>query len=256
MDTSEIISLSSSIAAFITSGISLFTLLEMKRQRRQSLKPDIVLLKTKWYTFYDNIKLPSIWSNQEIDTKEYNRIVNNENHISEKNNFKFTLSNIGLQAAKNILIEWNCEIEDYIKFINKYNNKREYNIEFNKTAKNIVIESKNLNEIISKNNITNLEYIMPFKNDYDSVNINLPIIIKELITCFIDIQNSIIYNKQLSEILEIPELQLNISYFDIMNNKYIKKYKIKPIVVCYKNIANDNYISTHGYFDIKEISKM
>lgn len=256
MEASIIISVSSSIAAFITSGIALFNLLEIKRQRKQSSKPDIILCRTKWYT-YSNGKdrTPSIWNNEIIEDTSI------LNDLSELNNFTFKICNIGLGPSRNITMQWDYDIQKFSDIIHKYNNDKLYRIEKYENKDLIKISYKSGAELIfiELDMEDSFEYILPVRNTNESLDcIKIPNSYKALLTALIDVQLSQTKGDELSkELMNIPILTLKISYFDISNNKYIKVYNIQPNVNAYhftENIEkNKKYLRTHGNFEIKEI---
>lgn len=61
MNTSEIIGLCSSIVAFITSGITYLNVAEVKKQRIQSLRPDIIVNQTYFNIHNVKDRLPTKW---------------------------------------------------------------------------------------------------------------------------------------------------------------------------------------------------
>ncbi len=216
------------------------------RQKRERENADTVT-KNPYLIFYT--------SNNEIDT----------NHIKVKNifdwsltggihynSFSFRLSNIGLGVAKNIKLDWSF---DTLKVKKHYDT-----IQNIKGVREIVFYSKNvflrtdkgvdikLDDKYYNEDITFIKYLISAENeDKNSIEIKLPIIYLN-IWSFLHISNDNYFNYFVNPNFSIeefefyrthleefyPPLLLKISYLDINNIEYTKKYKI-TILSGYKN---------------------
>ena len=118
MPSQEWISIASSIATLCTVVILFFTLREMSKQRKESYKPYITILRRNFYGYYKkfgSLYIPTIWSESELRKEEVANIV--------MPNATFLAVNIGLGPAKEIEIEWELDFVEIIENIKKINDK-------------------------------------------------------------------------------------------------------------------------------------
>ena len=191
-----------------------FTLFEMKNQRESLYKPDLILSNSKSYYMYSeksgNNYFPSLWVNEKIDLNN-KQLRNNLINDPEVNRIGIPIFNIGMGTAKNIKIKWefNKNLFNEIKST-KYNPiwPKGANIRFQGSIKRKIDSTDNLIDYILPAQIVNsLENIyLPLDFQYEVIS-SLPIIIRE--------------------ILRVPQLNVTLSFKDMANQEYKKRYILK-----------------------------
>ncbi|WP_214629718.1 hypothetical protein [Paenibacillus agaridevorans] len=212
----DYISLASSLAALFSSLIALLTLFEMRAQRRNSLRPEIVIKRSYIYLFWEEEgkgDLPINWYN------------NNDSARSKNSTQKYTLRiiNIGLQTAKDLTVEWQYDINKFIDLIHKYNDDNLYRIEVS-DSKWLNIKSKNGDQGINlKNDLSEyLGFMGTGKNDDECLYLDVPISLQTLISVLLSLCDS-----SNGKVLEYqPEISLILQYKDISGKEYSKTIKL------------------------------
>lgn len=104
MILSEIISLVSSIAALATSVIALFNVVELIKQRKQSVIPEVAFKEGTFHIYNaSNSPIPLKW----VGTNMYN--------YDSDNPFQFECFNIGIGSCKKVKLTWSYDVERFIE---------------------------------------------------------------------------------------------------------------------------------------------
>lgn len=205
----------SSIATAIAVLVGLVTLIEVKRQRESTYKPEIVILEDTFLIIKDSLPYKYKSDVESIDI--------------EKLTFHLNCLNIGFASAKNVIFNFSIDTEKYIKIIKKYNNQiNDEKIIIHSDKRSKVISIKSQNKLI--NNITfyknnddlKLNYFLP-------VNIKNEIIKVEIPTYMLYINSLLVYYnwKYKSLFYETYKFNLAISYVDIGDKKHLKNFEIQ-----------------------------
>lgn len=222
------ISFITSAAAFITALLSFFTLFEMKKQRKTSLKPALYFENGVFHTYWFQPKkeLPIYWS--KFSTSEP---FNNSSILSSHNSFNnvtLECSNIGYGVAKNILLKWSFNINSFIDIFLHLNNNN--HIKISKVGSDLMfyIDELKYLSLINKNILEHdINFINPISHNNDATfPIVLPFEYINLITILLYL-NQVDSNKSINP-KHFPSLTLKIDFLDIDNDKYTNSYKIHP----------------------------
>lgn len=220
MNTSEVISLCSSIAAFITSGITYLNVKEVKKQRIQSLRPDIIVNQA----YFDMEGLEPIkW--MRIDGKS-----DDKSSVDELGIMTLIGFNIGLGAAKKISLNWSYDVETFISLIHGNNNENAYQINYDEAKlMQLSIDSKIISSMSSKlEKEVVYDYLMPASIDKQEIKIKVPSGYTDLCSILLDLYTS--SKRQNDSLLDWPPLLLTITYQDIGNKTYTKELRIKIVL--------------------------
>jgi hypothetical protein len=236
VDIITLITLISGLAALSSSLIALFTLFEIRVQRKKSLMPELVIYKPNvhlsWHTIGDK-KIPVNWSKTSIQET---------NHNFQK--YHFEVSNIGLQSAKSIKVSWEYNIEELIGLIHKSNGDRQYQIDIDDIVKwlSVNLDGKmilGMDTIIELNK--EIDFIAPLSITKEVTRIEIP-------TSF-QLLTSLLYSQcnNTSAVLDLkPTISLKITYQDISDNLYQKVFSYKFQLTSFHPDASENDLNA-GY---------
>ena len=222
MSVDQIISLISGFGTLLATIFIIFTLNEMKKQRKNSMSPDIVFEQRVFFIFY-NSKIEDFYIMDNLESQE-----NGLNYFS---GVKINLKNVGLGIAKQVYIKWQIEYEKIIQIISKYDVDDLYDITY--SIGRISIAGKgNCDMPIAQSNIafSNFyEYILPVNITKKSVSIKMPYAYTKLlaILLYLSMVNKDRINSGYGIMLtNFPTPILSITYKDIQGEKSRKKYKL------------------------------
>lgn len=196
------------IATFITSIVSLGTLWNVTKQRLASNRPDI-------YVKNKSVKIENFGTDSDLPLWE------SEN---ENDTFSVSLYNIGLGSAKKLRIKWMFD-EDLVirtKSLDKNNN---YFIEMGSNFLQYGLKDEVRGLVNLKWDLQqDIDFLLPFKDD-NIENINIPTTLMILHS----IHTELCYRHTdfVKEGFPTTMFRFEISYMDVNNKKYKKKFKCK-----------------------------
>lgn len=247
MNIDRIIAVVSSVATLFATIIVLFTLLEMRKQRKGGIKPELTISNTNFYCYADEIGgviLPIWWSPQRLKTKDLEDLF----VLKDISIVSLKLYNIGLWAAKELEFVWDYDIESMLRFIEAKDDNKVLKLEFTKKehdSKGVLLIRlpKMLEEIRLEDELSVLEeYCLPAQIITDAKKVDLPRSYVRLLSMIVYISiNSGIESLEL--INEIPPLKLTIKYHDIEGKIYKKKYSIRFYLYGFYNIGRLDKLS-------------
>ncbi|MGE5614838.1 MAG: hypothetical protein ACM3XR_10580 [Bacillota bacterium] len=227
MNIDQIISMISSIGTFIATIIVFFTLLEMRKQRKNSMSPELAFSRKRFYTYYVPYN-DLLWVDKKLTGKKLDNIGNNYH-----NSFSIETNNIGMGTAKDIDIKWEFDIKNLIDRINKLDKNKIYEIKYieNKDSYNKRLIIKYCNRLLfydMENDLNDYhEYILSSQIKNETFSIYFP-------ECFIKLISFLLYLfidndfKEINEIIhDFPKIKMQMNYYDIGGTKYQKNYLLK-----------------------------
>lgn len=239
LEHKEIINLLASIGTFISAIIALYTLIEVKKQRLSTYKPEILI---KSFLVYIN-KSPLFLESDEpllFKTDNFNEYKIDKNQSKEfEISCLYKIENLGFGLAKNIKVSWSFEMEKALKILEKELNEEFYFTQYkplkyyflNKNDdENFQISFINENKIIQTT-----DYITPINVKEHTHYHTIP---KDIVT--IHFLYYIFKNKLTRKISKtnysvefenFPQIKMRIEYYDLNNKKYINNYKFKTSIV-------------------------
>lgn len=239
IENKEIINLLASIGTFISAIIAVYTLLEVKRQRLSTYKPELLL---KSFLVYIN-KSPLCLTQEELllfKTENFNEY---KDEKTQKKDFDvsslYKIENLGFGLAKNIKVTWTFEIEKALRIL-----EREFNEDFyfsqykplkyyflhKKSDENFQITFLNESKIIQTT-----DYITPINikehTHYHSIPKNITVIHFLYFIFRNKLTNKINDNKYNFDFNNFPKVKLKVEYYDLNNKKYINNYKFRTSII-------------------------
>ena len=214
----ELVSAVSSFAALLTAIIVFFTLIEMKRQRQSTYKPNLMFKPVSFSlsaSFTDVLQYTiSSKGNESSNDKMHARL------FSE-------IYNIGLGSAKNLAVTWTFDYKKSIERIENEDSKLGVSISIDNDF--LKIKEKNEMWINLVNDLNqNTDYLLPTSITSEPGKVRIPTSYVHLLSLYFIF---CIYNdpeiESPLELKDFPELKMIIKYQDIEEHYHIKKYRIE-----------------------------
>lgn len=248
----RIIALISSIGTFISAIVVIFTLREMKEQRKSAYRPELIVNNSNFFIYSDTNGrryFPAIWSNKELEKPS-------KENIEKIKPIHLNVYNIGLAAAKCIEIRWSFDVAKIIDEINSFKDFDDVEVTYNRNIRNretveIICPSGEI-FLVLNNDFFKISYDYLLPNDKDGALIEVEIPYVYCMLC-----STIIYYKMINgknsdiDFDKFPEFSLSIKYEDISRNVYEKEFKFKlninSMIVPLKNNENNSIVKiVHG----------
>jgi hypothetical protein len=243
METNELINLLIAIGSLITSSIAIFTLLEIKKQRKESYKPDLTIRGNNFFVqgYLNNFKE----SCYKYYIPEYTQDSDLDINYEDGKTYRLKMINIGLHAAKDIQLSWEYNYKEAIDIITNSSSTNYYKIK----EANGYLHVTDLDSKISKSGELSYKDKFDFLQSSSPGNLNeikfpLPEMIMHLFICNwrTSVRNkktkthhnsplfpSSSYDHE-NEIIDppsLPNIILKIRYDDISGVTYKKKFALK-----------------------------
>lgn len=250
MEAVTVATVVSSIGTFISSIVVLFTLIEINKQRKAVYRPDLVFSNSRYFLYWDMVKsdlFPGLWYPQERPPG----VTKYDEKLIAVNGF-----NIGLGAAKSIEIEWEFNIDYFIKQISEKDKAGNFKIEWelqNQAVLAVETFGKKFSINTKVDNHQQIDFVLPSHIDKNSLQIRLPFSYLIL--------TSIIYYLELKsedcDIPFLPPLRMTVNYTDIGNNRHRKRYelKISPFQLIKSPNPSNGEEVMDGFIEVNETEK-
>ncbi|MBI2004454.1 hypothetical protein HYS72_03255 [Candidatus Pacearchaeota archaeon] len=217
------------IVNVVVSLILLWTLFEMRNQRKSMYMPEL-LIKNHAFKIRKKKDLKFSW--------EFN--------IPSSSNFLLSITNVGFGIAKNINLGYSYDVDKFVRLIRELDTRNLFNLK--KEDAWIKLEGNKLKSLI---NLKCLAYFDNFLKNNEDMKISLPYSYQQLfsIMVFLSLQSS---SENFSKYINmIPKLKLKINYQDIGERKITKKYVLNMKMFMFDKSSNENYIMCEGLLKAK-----
>ena len=235
-------------ATLIATIVLIFTIFEMKEQRKTTYKPSIILIGSK-ELYYQFIFDPDRNSPLKFE------MVNKHVFIGDKkevNNSKFRIQgyNLGLGSANNVKIQFKYDYEKFVENIKKIDVKKDFEINLLNERVNIHFNELGVGFPIENFNYQSYDYLLPVNIDKNPLLIHIPAPFQHLYSAQIF---STFYSEAKSKprFFEIPDIHMAITYQDIAGNNYSQKYLLKFRHTGIQNTFMNTFVNAAGYLEIK-----
>lgn len=227
MCTDQIISLLTGIGTLTASFIALFTLLEIKRQRKESNKPEPAIKSTLIGVYgmeFKDYYFPFNFS-QSNDTDS-----NLKHDIMD---FRLDLVNVGIRSAKNIKVLWEFDFKNAIDCIETINQDGLFKINLSVKSLEILFpkaDYKEYNMINNQLGEKQFDFLLnSTPESFDTIYLNIPIAVLKLYIIKLCLLLGYYKSDKSTqpkkvEFGEFPKLILNINYEDIAGVPYKKTF--------------------------------
>jgi len=227
------------IGTFISALVAVFTLIEVKKQRLSTYKPD-VLIKA----FIVSISKSPLQRKKEELLKykvcDYNDYSTNFNEVKLDISPKYKVENFGFGVAKNVECLWHFDVKKAIKLIQEVL-PNTYSFSYHKSLNLYFLNNLTDDDFYYSANANieyqNIDYIAPFNVQKHYQYHTIPEIIvfthylflifkNELTERSVDSFNIFNFND-----FQFPKPMLSIKYRDLNNKTYQKRYRFKLVAV-------------------------
>ncbi|RYE38418.1 MAG: hypothetical protein EOP48_27135 [Sphingobacteriales bacterium] len=219
--TSEWINSIATIAALLTAIITLFTVIEIRKQREHSYHPEINVANFQFYVYRYDKDLEE----DEDDENTYLYYTKNKLEASVPkrgyNELTVDVNNIGLGVAKRVFWEWEIDIYELCKSL-QCRDKQLIKWFIDNGDLNITVEKVKVDWIfdLGEENLGGyFNFVLPYSIENRKNEIKLPSYFLDLFWLY-KIKTFLCENE--AEDKEYPPMQLHISYTD-MHGKEIRK---------------------------------
>ena len=216
MSIDQGISLAASIGACLSAIAAFFAVHLSSKHSKASYKPELVIARTRFKSIA-NGGIPCEWINESAI----------EDEDSHNMMFSVPLRNVGLGAAKEVVINWSFSIEELVSKVNILAQKSliPAYFEYGNEILSLESESGGGHTSIWKNQQNQtVDFVLPAPVDQVPYKLALPLAYTQLVS-------ALIYFAAKSDSLEsfpdIPPLKASLSYFDIGGSKHENKFLIE-----------------------------
>ncbi len=227
MCTDQIISFLTGIGTLAASLIALCTLLEIKRQRKESNKPEPAIKSTLISVYgmeFKDYYFPFNFSqSNDSDSETVNDIMD----------FRLDLVNVGIRSAKNIKVLWEFDFKKAIDFIETLNQDGLFKINLSDKRLEILFPKADYKEFnMIKNQLGEKQFdflLNSTPESFDTIYLNIPIAVLKLYViklCLLLGYYKSDKSTQPKKVQfgEFPKLILRINYEDIAGVPYKKTF--------------------------------
>lgn len=226
----DVVTIVSGVGTLLSAIVAMVTVIQIKKQRLSSYKPELILDSFVSFIFAENF----LSKDDKLNFKTAKYSENNQKELRENKKtlfIQYLLQNIGFGTAKNIEGYWNFDYKKAAKVLSKYLND-DLIIETDNEGFSIRDEIKDTWIFFSKSNLSKdtIDYILPENHGDNGKGQSLPHIITQVYVYYIALK----YNLKVGvneeniyeEFEELPKPTFKINYKDFNNKKYSKSFKL------------------------------
>jgi len=224
MTIDQIIALFSSIGACLAALAALWAVQEMKRQRAATYHPELVLSQ-KIFEGAGSVKdnrVPVSW----IQRSSSGEVIEDSGRF-----FEVPLRNVGLGAAKEVKALWSFPISELVALINDIAQRTMTPLYITFESEQLHIKSEGLiNSIVmtKRDSSEIVDYVLPLSIQPNPIMLKLPMSYVYLTSILI-----FLTCKENSKEIEIPDIKLQLEYYDIANGKHNSSLDLKFYLVAF-----------------------
>jgi hypothetical protein len=224
----DIVAIIAGVGTFISALIAAITVIEIKRQRRSSYMPDVILDTYVAFWYWDrSIKEESSF---EFKRARYNEWKKQKDRGEKQIHILYQLQNIGQGVAKYIRSDWRF---DYKKAVKKVEEVLPEGYRIKLADEGRVVLMRNADELLDSMNLLDLEsdhfdFLLPEGTMTSAKESALPQICISLYLYYVIFKygNDKAENEEFiyEDFAGLPEPEMIITYRDIRNKQYKKKF--------------------------------
>jgi len=236
-------------ATLIATIILIFTILEMKEQRKTTYKP-LVIVSNSEDLYYQFIYHPE--RNHPFFFEVVNKDIFIENETDVKSSlFRIKSFNIGLGAAKNIKIHFKYDVSKFVEMIQQCKMEKELKISYNDQKVKILYDDSSIELPLNNSNIQSFDYLLPANVDNNPLLIKLP-------KAFEFLYSAMLFSKFYSQMkhvdfIKIPDVNMTVTYSDIAGNETTDEYLLKFKHFGIQGTFFSTFVYAQGFLEIKSV---
>jgi hypothetical protein len=205
------------VGACLSAVATFWTVWQIAKQREASYRPELVLSSVDFAAVSDDVgPLPTRWLVADIK----------HGPPSAQKSVSIPLRNVGLAAAKGIVIIWSFPVEQMVNYLNDAAQRTLTPAYFSIDEWGVSVKSEALGNMMSmwKNQQrTSLDFILPASVENEATTLSLP-------HAYIHISSAMLFfaanDPKSEDPLLIPPLTASIEYLDIGNRKHRSLFKL------------------------------
>jgi hypothetical protein len=215
MTADRLIALLASIGACLSAIATFLTVQQMARQRRDSYRPDLALSQLPVNGACNpsgKTLLPDVWSTDQSAPS------------TAKHFFTIPLLNLGLGAAKNLVVSWSFAVDSAINVVNDLAQRTLTPVYISNENGMLSVKSEALGgsvEMWRNQRVATVDYILPTAVQNMPFQLKLPHAYITIITLLLYLEF-----KSKPKDFDIPELRVEFKYSDIGSRSYETRYRI------------------------------
>lgn len=226
----EIVLIVSGIGTFVSALVAMFTVLEIKKQRLSSYKPEIILDSFVSFFFADKF----LTKDDNIRYKTTKYLENNQRPLKETDktiSMHYLLQNIGFGTAKYVEGYWSFDYKKASKVLQRYINE-DYVIENDSGGFSIRNEKTDFWLFFSKSNLEKdtIDFILPESQGENGKGQIVPNIITKVYAYYVvfkyNIKVGVNEEPCYEEFDELPKPKFKVTYKDFNNKKHAKTFEL------------------------------
>jgi hypothetical protein len=226
----DIILIISGIGTFVSALVAMITVLEIKKQRLSSYKPELILDSFVSFFFADNY----LTENDNFKYKTTKYLENDQRPLKEVDrtaSMNYLIQNIGFGTAKYIEGFWSFDYKEASKILQKYANE-DYLIENNSSGFSIRNEKTDFWLFFHKSNLEKdtIDFILPESQGENGKGQIVPNIITKVYAYYMvfkyDINVGINEGNHFEDFEELPRPKFKVTYKDFNNKRHIKVFEL------------------------------
>lgn len=218
--------IASNIAAFITALAALFTVLEMRRQRKSSYLPDFAF-EPKNFSLYkseSNSNIPLSYFDKSKKTAINNSL--------ERVNLR--CFNVGFGTAKEVSLSWEFDVLEFANLITKTDSEIDIKVWKEKFGVEIESEKLKIKKMHMDGQLSQkIHHVMPVSISDQPLSVLIPPMYMDLYSIYIysniKRMQSETEESKISSYEEPPVLKLSMSFNDIEGKTHNQKFEFTPL---------------------------
>jgi len=226
MSIDQIIALSASIGAFMSAIAAFLAVKQNTKQREASYRPELAITRTT-FTAAKNPLSKSTFADFWVENNDASGL----EEINLLSSLSLPLRNVGLGAAKEVNLKWSFPIEELVSIINEKAQKTLIAAYFEYENEVLSLKSEQLSAATSmwgNQKQASVDYVLPASTDKEGVYIHVPLAYMELVSALLYFSAK---QNNHSSFPDIPELKLELDYFDIGGDWHQSFFKVELNVV-------------------------
>lgn len=218
------------VGTFLSALVAMFTLVEIKKQRLSTYKPELIL-----DSFCSKLYAKDFLSKNDdlrYITSKYRE--NNQKKIIENNRqiyIYYLLQNIGFGTAKYIIGEWYFDYKKAMKILKKH---IPHNFEIQSNTDSYFIKNLETDALLvffkSSLSKDSIDYILPEQTEENGKGQAIPSIISDIFTYYIvfkyNINTGLNNDPIYEEFKDLPKPKFQVQYKDFNGKKHSKKFEL------------------------------
>ncbi len=252
----NIINIITGIGTMTASLIALFTLFELKRQRKESNRSEPFVKST--FVFIYGLKageyyFPFCYSPKKLDEEKI------QDYSLTDWDFNLELVNVGFRSAKNIILNWNFSFKKAIDLIEKYNKDGLFKINLDDKVLDIIFVKSGYSQtdlFINQMNKQLFDFLLNSTSEsFHSISLRFPIVVLELYSIYLCLIFGYYKNEKSImrkfDIPDFPVLKLLLQYKDIAGVQYSKNFNLNITCSSFSNPMITQLKEKIGAYEIK-----